>query len=387
MSRRWSAAPTLLACSLALGLALGPRVARAQCVVSIPSVSGTAGNNIDVHVMAGELTGLGVTSFRFWVRFDPTILEYISSPVCYDGVVFPGDTFKLASAVGDEVHVAAASSDPFSGSGCLFRMRFKVRDAAEAGACSPLEIVVADMLPERPCSHFDGQVCVGQMAQVSLTPQSESALVGDPHTVVAQFELNGSPAPNVVVTFEVLSGPNAGKTHVAVTDGSGRAPFSYASASRGTDLIRAEVPRQGASARRRGRGVVTVASRNVMNPCVSTVVATTWVRATTDVGDAARNGVEFTVTPNPFSERVDIRYSPRRFTASMVGSAWVDVYNARGRLVRRAPLTLSGNESFGFAWDGFDESRQRVPAGIYLLRVRVPHASFSTKILRITPTP
>lgn len=373
-------AALLLACSMAAGLTLTPSSTLSQPVVSIPSISVEAGSTVDVHVMAGDLSGLGISSFRIWVRFDTKLLEFVSSPICSDAVNYPWDTFKLASQVGDEVHVAAATSESFSGAGCLFDMRFQVAQNAPAGrfeeiataapgSCSPLEIVVGDMLPVRPVSFFDGQVCIGPAAQVSLTPLTESPLVGEQHTVTAKLEIGGSPSRGKTVDFEVISGPNAGLTGTGITNDQGEADFGYTSGGRGVDLIRAQVPVQEGS----------------VNPLWSTVVAATWLRTPTDTGEARTNPTVLSVVPNPSFERAEIRYTPRRLALSTLGSSWIEIFDARGRRVRRAPLALSGPGTLAYDWDGRDGTQQRVPAGIYMLRVHVPGETVSAKILRVRP--
>lgn len=97
--------------------------------------------------------------------------------------------------------------------------------------------------PFNPSNLPCGYTVVG----INLTPMSAVNEVGQDHTVTANLsELSGTPKPGIVVTFEVLSGPNAGASGTCsansdcTTDASGNVSFTYAgTAGEGTDEIRA----------------------------------------------------------------------------------------------------------------------------------------------------
>jgi len=75
---------------------------------------------------------------------------------------------------------------------------------------------------------------------LTLTPPTATNFVGTQHTVTALVKDNiNNPIPNVVVTFTILSGPNAGLTGQATTDANGEATFSWSSQVIGTDTIQA----------------------------------------------------------------------------------------------------------------------------------------------------
>lgn len=80
---------------------------------------------------------------------------------------------------------------------------------------------------------------------ISLAPPTATNELGTPgqtHTVTATIDA-GTTVGGRTVSFSILSGPNAGKTGTAVTDGSGNADFTYpatqGTAGLGTDMIRA----------------------------------------------------------------------------------------------------------------------------------------------------
>ena len=76
-----------------------------------------------------------------------------------------------------------------------------------------------------------------------LTTDPITNPVGTDHTVTAVVESeSGAPIPGVTVDFEVLSGPNAGKTGSGATGATGRTTFNYTdTAGPGTDRIQASV--------------------------------------------------------------------------------------------------------------------------------------------------
>jgi Calx-beta domain/Bacterial Ig-like domain (group 1) len=74
---------------------------------------------------------------------------------------------------------------------------------------------------------------------IELAPDSATNSVGSGHTVTATVKENGVPIVGTTVTFTVVSGPHAGTTGTAVTDGSGTAQFTYTGTAAGTDTIEA----------------------------------------------------------------------------------------------------------------------------------------------------
>ena len=87
--------------------------------------------------------------------------------------------------------------------------------------------------------NISGSAIVGE--GVVLSPATATNPVGTTHTVTATVvNAAGAPIPGKTVTFNVLTGPNAGATGTAVTNASGVATFTYTSnGSSGTDTIQA----------------------------------------------------------------------------------------------------------------------------------------------------
>jgi hypothetical protein len=74
----------------------------------------------------------------------------------------------------------------------------------------------------------------------SLAPPTATNIVGATHTVIATLVADSDPVGGVALEFEVVSGPNSGRSGSDTTDCDGQASFQYTSnGSTGTDMIRA----------------------------------------------------------------------------------------------------------------------------------------------------
>jgi RHS repeat-associated protein len=78
--------------------------------------------------------------------------------------------------------------------------------------------------------------------QLVLQPATATAASGTMATVTAiALDGAGDALPNVAVSFNVLSGPNAGKTGQATTDPTGAATFTYGGTATGLDTLQATI--------------------------------------------------------------------------------------------------------------------------------------------------
>lgn len=80
--------------------------------------------------------------------------------------------------------------------------------------------------------------------------------------------------------------------------------------------------------------------------------------------------------PNPFRVRTSIRYALPR-----PGLAEMGVYDVSGRLVRKLMSNWLPAGSGSIVWDATNEAGQRVPAGVYLYRVRVNDQTQTQRIV------
>jgi hypothetical protein len=87
----------------------------------------------------------------------------------------------------------------------------------------------------------DGLPCTNPASGIKLEPPTATDPVGTSQVETATVvDTNGQPRSGVTVTFNVLSGPDAGSTGTAVTNGSGQAPFTVTNnTGPGTDTVQA----------------------------------------------------------------------------------------------------------------------------------------------------
>jgi len=86
---------------------------------------------------------------------------------------------------------------------------------------------------------------------LDLEPDTATNLIGTEHTVTATLQEQQGPIQGVLVAFEVISGPNQGKTSDpngdecfpigCITDSIGEVTWTYSGNEPGTDLIVASV--------------------------------------------------------------------------------------------------------------------------------------------------
>jgi RHS repeat-associated protein len=85
--------------------------------------------------------------------------------------------------------------------------------------------------------------------QLALFPGAAAAPLGALYTATAvATDAANEPLANVAIRFQVLSGPDAGKTGQAVTNASGVATFSFNGSAAGTDTLQATLPNQAGAA-------------------------------------------------------------------------------------------------------------------------------------------
>ncbi len=82
--------------------------------------------------------------------------------------------------------------------------------------------------------------------QLALSPPSATQAVGTPYNAtVLATDASNRPVAGLTVTFQIASGPNAGKTAKQTTGANGQTLYSYTSATAGTDTLTASIGLQG----------------------------------------------------------------------------------------------------------------------------------------------
>ena len=80
---------------------------------------------------------------------------------------------------------------------------------------------------------------------LKLAPPTQTHPVFTTATVNATFTACGQPLANALVDFRIASGPNAGRTFSAATNGQGQASITYGSTQVGTDTVGASISNPG----------------------------------------------------------------------------------------------------------------------------------------------
>jgi RHS repeat-associated protein len=83
-------------------------------------------------------------------------------------------------------------------------------------------------------------------ARLALSPARSTQAVGTPaNATLVATDGSGQPLANLTVTFQVTSGPNAGRTAQQTTDAHGQTVYSWTSVATGTDTLTAAIGLQG----------------------------------------------------------------------------------------------------------------------------------------------
>ena len=102
------------------------------------------------------------------------------------------------------------------------------------------------------------------IGDLTLSPETQTRNVADTATIDVSVVENGEPATGRTVTFDVMTGPNAGTSGNATTDANGQATFGYAGSTVGTDTVQASyVPSNGDA---ESSNIVEVVWENPNNP-------------------------------------------------------------------------------------------------------------------------
>ena len=97
--------------------------------------------------------------------------------------------------------------------------------------------------------------------------------------------------------------------------------------------------------------------------------------------DKAPQVLAATNYPNPFNPTTRIGLSAER---TQLGEALsVQVFDARGRLIKTLHRGTLEQVEMNFEWNGTDEAGRPVPSGVYFSRIRVGQQQLSHKMLLI----
>jgi ABC-type transport system substrate-binding protein len=194
------------------------------------------GNHVSVHTRGPDANGPGEDSLLGVTALDPAVLKLNDGNVHRGRVTYnPSGGGRLSVYVDDLATPALTVTVSLSSTLTLDAGTAWVGFTAATGGGTENH----DILDWFHCSGTQ------LPPALSLAPQAAVKKVGTQHTVTATFTDNGSPVAGAAVSFDVVSGPNAGTTGSATTQANGQAAFTYSSAATGTDDVRARAMRDG----------------------------------------------------------------------------------------------------------------------------------------------
>jgi hypothetical protein len=172
---------------------------------------------------------------------------------------------------------------------------------------------------------------------ITLAPASQSAGTGVSQTVTATvLDGSGNPLTGTTVNFSVLTGPNAGQTAGAVTDGAGHAPFTVTSTTAGTDTIQASFVDSTATTR----------TSNQVQATFTTGATGGVVITNLSVFDTTRAGM-WSVQQN--LQVGDVLYGDRTYTLTaapslVIGDTWIQDANGSKAFTGNPLVTFTVNQ-------------------------------------------
>lgn len=97
--------------------------------------------------------------------------------------------------------------------------------------------------------------------------------------------------------------------------------------------------------------------------------------------DQSATSMHLTITPNPFHDRTEIRYSIHDTGYSMKNLT-IKIYDASGRLVKSFnPVSSIENQESRISWSGVDDANRMLGSGVYFATLRAGTRVQTEKIL------
>jgi hypothetical protein len=156
----------------------------------IPDVSVTEKDTFTVTIVADSvLTGLDVYSYRFYLTYNPTYLEFAGVEGT-GAVLDPWGVPTVNSSNAGTLILAGAGASPLEGSGNMLTLKFV---ALRSGGVYIYFNTTESYLNERnPASVYDnGYVSIAQRSYPNIYPDSYNMFIGD----VVQMSVSGGVAP------------------------------------------------------------------------------------------------------------------------------------------------------------------------------------------------
>jgi len=301
------------------------------------TTSAPVGGTFTLPITTEDLTGKGVLSYQFTLKFDATKINLTGVSIA--GTISSGFTAPVVNtATAGQISVAVAGTAPLTGTGTLIN----VNGTVVGGGTSAVLFTSFQFNEGTPAgAGVDGSVTLGTPVKPTLISRVPTTLSTTPQNNIVAFTVHAMDAAGQPLQFTwkvngaVVKGPSADSTYsVRFTD---------------------------------PHGTVKLVT------CVFTTTAslsdsTFWQFTVTDVPKPTPIPTEFGLDqnyPNPFNPSTTISFSlPKESPVTF------EIYNMLGVKIR----TLMAGETKGagvhtVAWDGKDDAGVTMPSGVYLYRV------------------
>jgi hypothetical protein len=187
-------------------------ISYSQITLTLPKVSGAPSTNVVSPINVSDLTGLGITSFQFELKYDPNII--IISGVSTAGTLINSPTVAADTAKG-KLRVAWASAGSLSGSGTLLNINIQFKNVGTTS----IKYMVSDTLSPTFVfnSQFGSNLTVNAAdgsAQTSTGPIPPTLnmnpagpyTIGEGSTLTATL-IGSDTKPGAVLTYSYTSTP------------------------------------------------------------------------------------------------------------------------------------------------------------------------------------
>ena len=163
------------AVALLVALLLLPTSAQSQVQVSMPDTTASPGDTLDIPVVVGDVTGLGIIGVGLKITYTDTVLTALS--VSTEGTITPSGWLVTPNITAGQVNIAMAGTTPLSGSGPLVYIKFVVSSNLPFGGVSPLHFLEVSLNEGGvPASPQDGQVTVPAPLTITTTSLSDGTV-------------------------------------------------------------------------------------------------------------------------------------------------------------------------------------------------------------------
>ena len=197
-------------------------VSYSQITLTLPKVSGAPGTSVVSPINVSNLTGLGVTSVQFELKYDPNII--LITGVSTAGTLINSPTV-VADTINGKLRVAWASAGSLSGSGTLLNINIQFKNLGTTS----IKYMVSDSLTSTfvfyslfgsnlSVNAVDGSAVTNTPPSLNMNPPGPFT-IGEGSTLTATL-VGSDPDVGDVLTYSYTSNPTITGTSVPTLNSS-----------------------------------------------------------------------------------------------------------------------------------------------------------------------